>query len=497
MNIWMTAFDRERCGHRFLSTTKYRRLSKEQSADAKTHTTQESSGMASRKSSLHQVVTRPISSENCTIDVIRDVLAWFSAENLPVVRGLSQAGPQEQQNLEDAVALMYRLCEVIRALDAKEWRPVAVEMILEALGDIYRWIAVPDSVVLALAWPEAAGFGLALVGFGFPKCQARPACCFDLWLWPGFGFCLQDQIMTFELLTFWTPWLWPGFGFQAKAPTTLVPEGGTPISDPDESRDSILTHIILCDSRIFKLSISSPRFLDLVIWTWTYGEPFQDLNNRFLLVRSVLNDENGLESLAQRFLTDPRKLKGFLSSTVWKARQANQAPTFEVGVSHIEHILEIVTLLSNSSANSDVWYTLLKLGYVQGMMHGLTSLAAKEYTPASTSMHWKLLDPIHSFVYTGIHPTSTLLIPPFENDHALYAKAVLEIFAAYLVHPCVLRISPSGGSNWDPFTGVRSGEQPSKTGYILYPDLKLGVEPLSRRQDREDSVDRARTHQSL
>ncbi|KAF6747078.1 hypothetical protein DFP72DRAFT_854761 [Ephemerocybe angulata] len=432
--------DRERCGHRFLSTTKYRRLSKEQSADAKTHTTQESSGMASRKSSLHQVVTRPISSENCTIDVIRDVLAWFSAENLLVVRDLSQAGPQEQQNLEDAVALMYRLCEVIRALDAKEWRPVAVEMILEALGDIYRWIAVP--------------------------------------------------------------------------------EGGTPISDPDESRDSILTHIILCDSRIFKLSISSPRFLDLVIWTWTYGEPFQDLNNRFLLVRLVLNDENGLESLAQRFLTDPRKLKGFLSSTVWKARQANQAPTFEVGVSHIEHILEIVTLLSNSSANSDVWYTLLKLGYVQGMMHGLTSLATKEYTPASTSMHWKLLDPIHSFVYTVyIHDrraisnlkdiyqnrdfihlfarASTLLIPPFENDHALYAKAVLEIFAAYLVHPCVLRISPSGGSNWDPFTGVRSGEQPSKTGYILYPDLKLGVEPLSRRQDREDSVDRARTHQSL
>lgn len=390
--------------------------------------------MASRKR-LHELVTRPsISSENCTIDVIRDVLAGFSAENLPVVRDLSQASPQEHQNLEDAVALTYRLCEVIRAIDAKEWKPVAVEMVLEALEDIYRWV-------------------VACFQISFTFLRVEP----------------QSQI--------WTN------------------------SSMSTRYSSILTHIILCDSRIFRLSISSPRFLDLVIWTWTsdneHAETCQDdLNNRFLLLQSVLNDEYGLESLAQRLLTDPRKLKSFLHSTVSKARQANQAPTFEVGFASISHILEIVTLLSNSSANSDVWYTLLKLGYVQGMMHGITSLAAKEYTPTSTSMHWGLLCPIYLFVYTVIiHDrrivsnfkdiyqnrdfihlfvrASTLLIPPSQNDHAMYSKSVLGSLAACMIHPCVLRKPTSGDSIWDPFTEeIRSGEQPPNTGYILYPELK-------------------------
>ena len=40
-----------------------------------------------------------------------------------------------------------------------------------------------SSDVLALAWPESHGFGLALCGSGFQKSQARPA--LSAWAWPG------------------------------------------------------------------------------------------------------------------------------------------------------------------------------------------------------------------------------------------------------------------------------------------------------------------------
>jgi len=48
---------------------------------------------------------------------------------------------------------------------------------------VVDYIGIVLSDVLALAWPESHGFGLALCGSGFQKSQARPA--LSAWAWPG------------------------------------------------------------------------------------------------------------------------------------------------------------------------------------------------------------------------------------------------------------------------------------------------------------------------
>ncbi|KAF5341118.1 hypothetical protein D9611_006004 [Ephemerocybe angulata] len=248
--------------------------------------------------------------------------------------------------------------------------------------------------------------------------------------------------------------------------TSVLARAGHTAKEACNLHSAVLGNLLISDPRIRLVLLSTPEFVDLVIYIWKMeegGTPIMELEIDTChctdLLRSTVNpEESGLDFLVQQLTAGQgkRSMLRFLDCTIRRLRHVcKAAKTFEIGYSRLQDIFAILSSLLASSASSRVWILLRRLEFAREAMFGVIDLSSK----AGNSIH-TLLRPILTLfqmvtiysdrtVYTlgvllanptlrGLYLTAVTSTPPSDEDAPQNAEEILSLISVHAVYPSLL-----------------------------------------------------------